>query len=76
MYAGDEALKAYAEFARIRLDLARRVRDAFFPKKLVWPDQVRGLDTLMEDGVTFKYLREPLTKQQLAEMIQIPAPAN
>jgi hypothetical protein len=56
MYAGDEALKAYAEFAKVRLDQARRVRDEFFPKKLVWPDRVRGLDTLMEDGVTFKYL--------------------
>jgi NitT/TauT family transport system substrate-binding protein len=76
MYAGDEALKAYAEFAKIRIDLARRVRGEFFPKKLVWPDRVRGLDTLMEDGVTFKYLREPLTKQQLAEMIQVPAPTN
>ena len=30
------------------LDLARRVRDEFFLKKPVWPDQVRGLDTLME----------------------------
>jgi hypothetical protein len=30
----------------------------------------------MQDGVTFKYLREPLTREQLAEMIQIPAPVN
>jgi hypothetical protein len=33
---------------------------------------VSGIDTLMRDGVTFKYLREPLTKAQLAELIQIP----
>ena len=72
MYAGDEALQAYAVFAKIPLALARRVRDEFFPKKLVSPDQVSGIDTLMLDGVTFKYLREPLSKEQLAELIQIP----
>jgi NitT/TauT family transport system substrate-binding protein len=62
MYASDDALKAYAAFATISLDLAKHVRDEFFPKSLVWPDRVSGLDTLIHDGVTFKYLREPLTK--------------
>jgi hypothetical protein len=32
------------------------------------------LDTLMVDGVTFKYLREPLTEAQVSEVIRIPAP--
>jgi NitT/TauT family transport system substrate-binding protein len=73
MYAGDEALNAYAVFAKIPLALARRVRDEFFPRKLVSPDHVSGIDTLMRDGVTFKYLREPLTKAQLAELWRQPA---
>jgi hypothetical protein len=34
-----------------------------------------GLDTLMEDGVTFKYLSR-LRRNWLAEMIEVPAPAN
>jgi NitT/TauT family transport system substrate-binding protein len=72
MYGSDDALKAYAEFAKITPDLARRVRDEFFPKALVSPDRVSGIDTLMQDGVTFKYLREPLSQEQLAEVIQIP----
>ena len=50
------------------------MRDDFFPKALVWPDRVSGIDALQQDGVTFKYLREPLTKEQLAEVIQIPKP--
>jgi NitT/TauT family transport system substrate-binding protein len=74
MYASDDALKAYAQFANVSLDMARRVRDEFFPKSLVWPDKVSGLDTLMLDGVTFKYLREPLTAAQVSEVIRIPAP--
>jgi ABC-type nitrate/sulfonate/bicarbonate transport system substrate-binding protein len=73
MYASDDALKAYGAFAKIPLDLARRVRDDFFPKSLLSPDRVSGLDTLMQDGVAFKYLREPLTQEQVAEVIQIPA---
>ena len=72
MYATPEALQAYAEFARVPLDLARRVRDEFFPKSLLDPERMSGLEVLMEDGVTFKYLRTPLTPQQLAEVIQIP----
>jgi NitT/TauT family transport system substrate-binding protein len=76
MYGSNDALKAYAEFAKITPDLAKSVRDHFFPKALVWPDRVSGLDTLMQDGVAFKYLREPLNQQQIAEMIQIPAPAK
>jgi NitT/TauT family transport system substrate-binding protein len=74
MYASDDALKAYAQFANVALDMARRVRDEFFPKSLLWPDKVSGLDTLMVAGVTFKYLREPLTAAQVAEMVRIPAP--
>ena len=33
---------------------------------------VAGLEGLMQDGVTFKYLREPLTAAQVAEVIQVP----
>ena len=74
MYSSDDALKAYADFAKISFDLAKRVRDEFFPKSLISPDKVSGLDTLMQDGVTFKYLREPLSAAQVSEMVQIPAP--
>ena len=38
------------------------------------PDKVSGLNTLMQDGVTFKYLREPLSAAQVLEVIRIPAP--
>ena len=74
MYASDDALKAYTEFAKISFDLAKRVRDEFFPKSLIAPDKVSGLDTLMQDGVTFKYLREPLSAAQVSEMVRIPTP--
>ena len=74
MYASDDALKAYAEFAKISFEMAKRVREEFFPKSLVSPDKVSGLDTLMQDGVAFKYLREPLSAAQVSEVVRIPAP--
>jgi NitT/TauT family transport system substrate-binding protein len=72
MYAGSDALKAYAEFAKITEAQAKRIRDEFFPKALIDPDKVSGLDRLMEDAVSFKTIATPLTKEQQDALIQIP----
>ncbi len=72
MYSGDEALAKFAEFAKTDVDTARKVRDEFFPKSLIDPDKMSGLDSLMADGVSFKALAEPLTQEQLDTLIQIP----
>lgn len=50
---------------------AKRVRDEFFPKSLVNPDQIHGLDTLIPEAVNLKFIPAPLTKEQVAELIQI-----
>jgi len=70
-----QVFKDYAEFAGVSEAVARRVRDDFFPKSLVWPDEIKGLDSLMQDAVELKFIQQPLTKEQLAELIQIQAPA-
>jgi NitT/TauT family transport system substrate-binding protein len=64
-------IKDYAEFARVAEPLAKRVRDEFFPKSLVNPDQIHGLDTLIPEAVNLKFIPAPLTKEQVAELIQI-----
>ena len=72
MYSSNpQVLKDYAEFARISDPLAKRVRDEFFPKSLVNPDQIHGLDTLIPEAVNLKFIPAPLTKEQIAELIQI-----
>jgi NitT/TauT family transport system substrate-binding protein len=76
MYAGDDALKAYAVFANIPLATAKQVRDEFFPKDILQPERVMGLDALMADAVTFKYITAPLTKDQIADLIRIPTPGK
>jgi NitT/TauT family transport system substrate-binding protein len=72
MYASDEAPKIYAEFAKISIDDARRVREEFDPKEMLTPDRVLGLNDLVPDAVKFKYLSQPLTASQLEDLMQIP----
>jgi NitT/TauT family transport system substrate-binding protein len=72
MYSDPAALKLYADFAGISEALAKRARDDFFPKTALDPDKIVGLDAIIPDAVTFKYTSVPLTKEQLAELIQIP----
>jgi ABC-type nitrate/sulfonate/bicarbonate transport system substrate-binding protein len=72
MYSSNpQVIKDYAEFARVSEPLAKRVRDEFFPKSLVNPDQIHGLDTLIPEAVNLKFIPAPLTKEQIAELIQI-----
>jgi len=73
MYASDAALKAYADFVGIPEAVARRTRDDFFPKEALDPDRIVGLDAIVPDAVALKYTAQPLTKDQLAELIQIPS---
>jgi NitT/TauT family transport system substrate-binding protein len=67
-----QVLKDYAEFNNMTEAMAKRVRDDFFPKSIVWPDEIKGLDTLVPEAVTLKFTSEPLTKQQQAELFQVP----
>jgi NitT/TauT family transport system substrate-binding protein len=72
MYSDNpQVIKDYAEFVKVPEAMAKRVRDEFFPKGLVDPDKIAGLDSLMEEAVTLKFIPAPLTKAQTAELIQI-----
>ena len=73
MYSADpQVIKDYAEFVKVPEPMAKRVRDEFFPKALINPDEIKGLDSLMAEAVTLKFIAAPLTKEQLTELIQIP----
>jgi len=70
--ANPQVIKDYAAFNNISEDMARRVRDDFFPRIIVEPDEIKGLDTLLPEAVSLKFIEKPLTKEQLAELIQVP----
>ncbi|MBV9955450.1 MAG: ABC transporter substrate-binding protein, partial [Pseudolabrys sp.] len=73
MYSSNpQVIKDYAEFVRVGEPLAKRVRDEFFPKSLIDPDKISGVDSLMAEAVNLKFIPAPLSKEQLADLIQIP----
>ena len=73
MYSADPAaLKTYADFVGIPVAMATRTRDDFFPKAAVDPDKIVGLDAIVQDAVALKFTAAALTREQLAELIQIP----
>ena len=72
MYQEERCLKAYAEWLNITEAKAKRTRNDFFPPESVNPDKVVGLETIVKDAVDLKFTSQPLTKEQLAELIQIP----
>ena len=66
-----QVIKDYAEFAGVSEAVARRVRDDFFPRALVEPDEIHGMDSLLAEAVTLKFIPTPLTKEQVAELVRI-----
>lgn len=72
MYSDDpRVMKDYGEFAGVSETMAKRVRDEFFPRSLLDPDEIHGLDGLMAEAVTLKFIPAPLTAAQVAELVQI-----
>jgi NitT/TauT family transport system substrate-binding protein len=76
MYGDPAGLKAYAAFAKTDENTAKQVRDVFYPKQGLMVDHISGLDAVMADGIAYKYLSAPLSKEQLAELFQVAAAAQ
>ena len=71
MYSNNpQVLKDYAEFAKITPEMAKRVREQFFPKTLLQMTEIKGLDQMLKDSVELKYAPKELTKAQVTDLIQ------
>jgi len=64
----------YAEFAKVTEAQAKRVRDEFFTKDMLDPDRIIGLETTLADAYAGKFIPSPMTKEQIAGLIQIQTP--
>ncbi len=72
LYADPKGIEIYADYAKIDVALAKRIREEFMPKAAMNPDKVSGIDAITRDAITFKVMSAPLTPAQLADAIQIP----
>jgi NitT/TauT family transport system substrate-binding protein len=69
LYADDAALKVYADWLGITLAKAKRTRDEFYPWQALDPDKIVGLEAIVLDAVSLKYLTTPLTKAQIEDLV-------
>jgi NitT/TauT family transport system substrate-binding protein len=72
MYASPDAIKMYAKKLNAEEDLIKESVAQFQPKEALQTDTMADLDGATRDAVKLKFLDTPLTKEQLAEFIQIP----
>ena len=73
MYSSSEALKMYAEIGSIPLPIAQKMQ-TLVPKESTNPDQIVGMDSIVAEAVTTKFLSVPLTKEQISELVQMKNP--
>jgi NitT/TauT family transport system substrate-binding protein len=74
IYSTPAGLAAYAAFAKLPEAAAKRALREFLPLAAVDPDRISGIDEVMADAIAFKFISAPLTKDELAELIQLPEP--
>ena len=72
MYADPKALEMYSEKVKQPVDILAESLKDFHPKSAMQTEAMADLDGANADAVKLKFLDAPLTKEQLAEFLQIP----
>jgi NitT/TauT family transport system substrate-binding protein len=72
MYSDPKAVEMYAAKIHKPVELLKESMAKFHPKSALQTDHFADLDGAVRDAVKLKFLEKPLTKEQLAELIQIP----
>ncbi len=72
MYSDPKAVEMYSVKMKLPVDLLKQSMAEFHPKAALQTDTMADLDGAIRDAVNLKFLDKPLTKEQLAELLQIP----
>jgi NitT/TauT family transport system substrate-binding protein len=71
MYAkAAESVPLYAALNEIPLDVAKQAA-AFTPKSVMRATVLPGFEQAIRDAVTYKYIEQPLTKEQVAQLVDL-----
>jgi NitT/TauT family transport system substrate-binding protein len=73
MYADPKALAMYEAKTKQPMDILQEALKEFYPKPTMQTERLEEIDAAVADAVKLKFLDAPLTKEQLGEMVQIPA---
>jgi NitT/TauT family transport system substrate-binding protein len=72
MYSDPKAMEMYAAKMKIPVEIVKQSAQDFQPKSTMQTDRMADMDGIVRDAVKLKFLDKPLTKEQVAEFIQIP----
>jgi NitT/TauT family transport system substrate-binding protein len=72
MFTSQEAIEIYAQEFKVAPELAAIARDKFQTREAMRNDRLSDLDAVMADAVALKFLDAPLSKEKVAELVQIP----
>ena len=72
MYADPKALAMYAAIVKQPVETLQEALKEFHPIAAMQTEQMADLDGAVKDAVTLKFLDAPLSKDQLADFLQIP----
>lgn len=72
MYSDPKAMEMYAAKMKIPVDIVKQSAADFQPKAALQSDHMADMDGIVRDAVKLKFLEKPLTKEQIADFIQIP----
>jgi NitT/TauT family transport system substrate-binding protein len=72
MYADPKAVEMYSVKIKRPIELLKESMVKFQPKEALQTDKFADLDGAIRDAVKLKFLEKPLTKEQIAELMQIP----
>lgn len=72
IYSSPDAIKNYSQKIKMSEDLITDSIAEFLPKEAMQTDAMAKLDEAMADAVNSKFLDRPLTREQIADFIQIP----
>ena len=72
MYADPKALQMYSAKVKQPVDILQESMKEFQPKPALQTEKMADLDGAIKDAVTLKFLDAPMTKEQIAEFLQIP----
>jgi NitT/TauT family transport system substrate-binding protein len=76
MYSNPDAIAMYAKKINRSEALIKTAVEQFQPKPTMQTERMSDLDGSVKGAVQLKFLDKPLTKDELAELIQIPAPGS
>ena len=72
MYSDPKAVEMYSVKIKRPVPMLKESMAKFQPKEALQTDKFADLDGAIRDAVKLKFLDKPLTKEQIAELLQIP----